>query len=63
VERYWLDSKIRSGTGSPRKLAGPAAVVRFVANDATGIGYVPSAEVGSSVKVVARIRGGQVLAP
>jgi ABC-type phosphate transport system substrate-binding protein len=63
VERYWLDSKIRSGVGSPRKLAGPAAVVRVVASDDTGVGYVPISEVTAGVRLVARIRSGQVLAP
>jgi hypothetical protein len=63
VERYWLDSKIRSGVGSPRKLSGPDAVVRFVAGDETGIGYVESADANDSVRVVARIRGGRVLPP
>jgi len=63
VERYWLDSKIRSGVGSPRSLPGPAAVVRFVSADESGIGYVPSADVSDAVRVVARIRGGQVVAP
>ncbi len=63
VERFWLDSKIRSGVGSPRKLSGPASVVRFVGSDPTGIGYVPSADANSAVRVVARIRGGEVVAP
>ena len=66
VERFWLDSKIRSGVGSPRKLSGPAAVVRFVGNDETGIGYVPGADArdaGNAVRIVARIRQGQVIAP
>jgi hypothetical protein len=63
VERFWLDSRIRSGVGSPRKLAGPAALVRFVSTDDTAIGYAPVADVGDSVRVVARIRGGQVVAP
>ena len=63
VERYWLDSKIRSGSGSPRRLSGPDAVVRFVAGDEAGIGYVASADVHDSVRIVARIRGGNVLPP
>jgi hypothetical protein len=66
VERFWLDSKIRSGVGSPRKLTGSAAVIRFVSTEETAIGYVPSADVrdaGGAVRVVARIRQGQVTAP
>ncbi len=63
VERFWLDSKIRSGVGSPRKLPGAAAVVRFVSTDETGIGYVPTSDASSAVRIVARIRQGQVVAP
>jgi hypothetical protein len=66
VERFWLDSKIRSGVGSPRKLSGPAAIVRFIGNDETAIGYVPGSEVreaGASIRVIARVRQGQVIAP
>jgi ABC-type phosphate transport system substrate-binding protein len=63
VERFWLDSKIRSGVGSPRKVAGSAVVIRVISTDDTGIGYVPSTDVGAGVRVVARIRSGQVLGP
>jgi hypothetical protein len=66
VERFWLDSKIRSGVGSPRKLSGPAAVLRFVSSDETAIGYVPGSdarEAGSAVRIVARVRQGEVIAP
>src|ERR1700733_6110326 len=61
VERFWLDSKIRSGIGSPRRLSGPDAIVHFVAGDETGIGYVERSDVNDSVRIVARVRGGQVL--
>jgi hypothetical protein len=63
VERFWLDSKIRSGVGSPRRLPGSPAIVRFVSTDDTGIGYVPSADANGTVRIVARIRQGQVVAP
>ena len=63
VERFWLDSKIRSGVGSPRKLPGPDAVVHFVGSEQTGIGYVATSDVTGPVHIVARIRGGQVLPP
>jgi ABC-type phosphate transport system substrate-binding protein len=63
VERFWVDSKIRSGVGSPRKLAGAAALIRFVSSDESGIGYVPTSELSDGVRVVARIRSDQVVAP
>lgn len=63
VERFWMDSKIRTGNGPPRKLASPSAVAAFVGGDATGIGYVPADAVKGNVKVVARIKGGSVTGP
>jgi hypothetical protein len=66
VERFWLDSKIRSGVGSPRKLTGSAAVLRFVGSEESAIGYVPGSDArdaGGSIRIVARIRQGQVIAP
>jgi hypothetical protein len=63
VERFWLDSKIRSGVGSPRKLSPPAAVIHYVGSEETAIGYVPASDVDGSVRVVARVRGGQVRNP
>jgi ABC-type phosphate transport system substrate-binding protein len=63
VERFWLDSKIRSGVGSPRRLSGPDAVIHYVASDESAIGYVARSDADDSVRVVARIRGGQVVAP
>jgi ABC-type phosphate transport system substrate-binding protein len=63
VERYWLDSKIRSGVGCPRRLPGPDAVMTFVSGDVRGIGYVARSDVNDSVRVVARVRDGKVVAP
>jgi len=63
VERYWLDNKIRSGTGSPRRLSGADSVIRFVAGDEAGIGYVSASDANESVRVIARIRGGRVMPP
>jgi hypothetical protein len=63
VERFWVDSKIRSGVGSPRKLPGPAALMRFVSTDESGIGYAPISDVDDGVRIVARIRAGQVVTP
>lgn len=62
VERFWIDSKIRSGTGAPRQLPGPAAVARFVSGEAAGIGYVPLEDAQSAgLRVVALVREGRVV--
>ncbi len=63
VERFWVDSKIRSGIGSPRKVTAPAVVVRIVSTDESAIGYVASSDVSDAVRIVARIRAGQVVGP
>lgn len=63
VARYWVDRKIRGGERPPRKVSSPAAVIRAVSGDKGGVGYVLASEANDSVKIVARIRGGQVTAP
>jgi ABC-type phosphate transport system substrate-binding protein len=63
VARYWIDRRIRGDTRPPRKVQSPGTVVALVAKSEGAIGYVPLAEVNASVKVVARIEGGQVKAP
>jgi hypothetical protein len=62
VERFWIDSKIRSGTGAPRSLSGPSAVARYVATEKTGVGYLPPSEVDPTLRVVAVVRNGTVIA-
>lgn len=61
VERFWIDNKIRSGTGSPRSLSGPAVVARFVATERTALGYLPAADAGAGMRVVALVRGLSVI--
>ncbi|KYF51698.1 hypothetical protein [Sorangium sp. So ce854] len=63
VARYWIDRKIRGGERPPRKVASTSAVVRVVGEEAGGIGYVAAGDVNPSVKVIARIRDGQVVPP
>lgn len=61
MERFWIDSKIRSGTAAPRSLPSPGAVVRYVASERSAIGYVPIADVDASLRVIALVRNGSVL--
>lgn len=63
VARYWVDRKIRGGNPPPKSLPNSAMVLKVVATNPGAIGYVPSGEVSANVKVVARIRGGKVIAP
>ncbi|WP_437647246.1 hypothetical protein [Sorangium sp. So ce362] len=63
VARYWIDRKIRAGERPPRKVSSPGAVLRAVAEEEGGLGYVAASDVNASVKVIARIRDGQVIPP
>lgn len=63
VARYWIDRKIRGGERPPRKVTSSSAVLRIVGQEAGGIGYVAAGDVNASVKVIARIRDGQVVPP
>jgi ABC-type phosphate transport system substrate-binding protein len=63
VARYWVDRKIRGGERPPRKVAAVSSMLRGVATDRGGIGYVPAAEVTPQVKIIARVKNGQVVPP
>jgi hypothetical protein len=63
VARYWLDQRIRSGMRAPRQIGDPSVAVRLVARVKGTIAYVPASSAGSSVRVIARIRGDKVVSP
>lgn len=63
VARYWVDRKIRGGNPPPKKIPNGAMVVKLVAAKAEAVGYANATDVDTSVKIVARIRGGQVVKP
>ena len=56
-------ARIRGGERPPRKVSSTSAVVRAVSEDTGGVGYVAMGDVTPAVKIIGRIRGGQVLAP
>jgi hypothetical protein len=61
--QFWIDRQIRGEEGAPKAIAQAEIVVRLVANLAGSVGYVPEDKVDAKVRVVARIRGGQMVAP
>jgi ABC-type phosphate transport system substrate-binding protein len=63
LARYWVDRKIRGGERPPPKLPSAALVVSMVASSKGAIGYVNVSDANATVKIVARLRGGQVTAP
>ena len=63
VARYWIDRKIRGGERPPQTAPSSAVMVKVVSKTAGALGYVEAAAVDASVKVVARLVDGQVVAP
>lgn len=63
VSRFWLDRRIRGQGTSPRVAPTSDLMLKVVAKLRGAIGYVPAAMVVPGVKVVARIRNGEVVAP
>lgn len=63
VARYWVDRKIRGGNPPPKNIPSAAMIIKVVSSKPDAIGYVPASSVDGSVKVVAKVRGGQVVAP
>ncbi len=63
VARYWIDRKIRGGNPPPKAIPSAAMVVKIVGSKTEAIGYVPIGSVTGNVKIIAKIRGGQVVAP
>lgn len=63
VARYWIDRKIRGGERAPTNAPSPALMLRLVAATPGAIGYVPASAVNNTVKVIARVRDGQLVQP
>ncbi len=63
VARYWVDRKIRGGNPPPRTVPSGGAMAKVVGAKSEAIGFVASKDVAGNVKVVAKVRGGQVVAP
>jgi ABC-type phosphate transport system substrate-binding protein len=63
VARYWIDRKIRGGDRPPQTAPSSAVMVKVVAKTAGALGYAEASAVDASVKVVAKVVDGQVVAP
>jgi ABC-type phosphate transport system substrate-binding protein len=63
VARYWTDRKVRGGARPPVRVPNTAAVLKAVAAKPGAVGYVRLTEVTPSVKVVAKISNGKLVAP
>jgi hypothetical protein len=63
VARYWLDQRIRDGGTAPREVGDATLIVKLVARLPGAIGYVPAGTAMAGVRVVARVKGGELVAP
>ena len=63
VARYWQDRKIRGGARAPKRLPNTAAVLAAVAATPGAVGYVAAGDANKTVKVVAKIAHGKLVAP
>lgn len=64
VARYWIDRKIRGGERPPKTAPSAAIMVKVIGKSPGAVGYVDSAvALDASVKVVAKIVGGEVVKP
>ncbi|MEY4580449.1 MAG: hypothetical protein RL701_5152 [Pseudomonadota bacterium] len=63
VARYWIDRKIRGGERPPQTAPSSAVMVKVISKTPGGIGYVEVSAIDASVKVIAKIIDGNVVAP
>ena len=61
--QFWMDKQIRGEEAAPKAIAQADIIARLVPTLSGSIGYVPESKVDAKVRVVARIRGGRVVAP
>jgi hypothetical protein len=63
VARYWIDRKIRGGERPPPTAPTVAVMLKVIGKTPGAVGYVDAVSADSTVKVVARIVNGEVVAP
>jgi len=63
IARFWIDRKIRGGERPPQTAPSSAVMVKVISKTPGGLGYVEAKAVDATVKIVAKIVDGQVVAP
>jgi len=61
--KFWIDRQVRGEEAAPKAIAQADIVVSLVGTMIGSIGYIPENKVSDKVRVVARIRGGRLVAP
>ncbi len=55
VARYWIDQRVRGGQHPPTQVPTSAMMLQVVSSLETAIGYAPTSDLVSGVKVVAEV--------
>jgi ABC-type phosphate transport system substrate-binding protein len=63
MSRYWIDRRIRGDAGPPTTVPNEKLMLQVIRTLPGAIGYVDSANVDASVKVIARISANQLVKP
>jgi ABC-type phosphate transport system substrate-binding protein len=63
VARYWIDRKIRGGERPPAIAPTAAVMLKIVSKTPGAIGYIEAGGADQTVKIVAKVVDGQVVAP
>ena len=63
MPRFWIDRRIRGESHPPKTVPTDATMLKVIRSLAGSVGYIAAPNVDSSVKVIARIVGEEVLAP
>ena len=61
--QYWIDRQVRGEEPAPKAITKAGIIAHLVPTLAGSIGYIPEDMVDAKVRVIARIRGGKVIAP
>jgi ABC-type phosphate transport system substrate-binding protein len=61
--QFWIDRQIRGEEGAPKSISQAEIVARLVPTMSGAIGYVRESKADANMRVVARIRGGKMVAP
>jgi ABC-type phosphate transport system substrate-binding protein len=63
MPRYWIDRRVRGEPHPPKTVPSDVIMLKVIKSLAGAVGYLEAATVDPSVKVLARVVGGQVTAP
>jgi hypothetical protein len=61
--QYWIDRQVRGDEPAPKAIAKADIVAHLIPTLAGSIGYILEDKVDAKMKVIARIRGGKLVAP